>query len=198
MRGHARRGMAPAILQKEINRSGLLYFRAMQWNTTAPLPHELLQEQRTGESGKVGREEEGLSSNRPELAALRECFEAHDDNIDLLYLTDSEASLQAIHKWIGCGAKPNLSKSPDADVLKAVILKLQKRVEVGAITLLIKVKAHRGDPLNEEADIRAELGRLKEHKETIWNDSTDRTMYQWPVTSTKHEGTTLKALKTSV
>jgi hypothetical protein len=24
------------------------------------------------------------------------------------------------------------------------------------------VKAHRGDPLNEEADIRAELGRLKE------------------------------------
>ena len=45
-------------------------------------------------------------------------------------------------------------------------------------TLLIKVKTYRGDPLNEEADIRAELGRLKEHKETIWNDSTDRTVYQ--------------------
>ena len=75
------------------------------------------------------------------------------------------------------GTKRDLSKSPDVDVLKAIILKLQKRVEAGATTLLIKVKAHRGDPLNEEADIRAELGRLKEYKETIWNDSSDRTVY---------------------
>ena len=126
----------------------------------------------------MGREEEGLSSNRPELLALRECLEANDDRIDLLYLTDSEASLQAIHKWIGGGAKLNLSKSPDADVLKAIVLKLQKRVEAGATTLLITVKAHRGDPLNEKADIRAGLGRLKEYKETIWNDSSDRTVYE--------------------
>jgi ribonuclease HI len=116
-------------------------------------------------------------------------LEAHDDHVNLLYLTDSEASLQAIHKWIGCGAKLNLSKSADADVLKVIVLKLQKRVEAGAATLLIKVKSHRGDPMNEEADIRAELGRLKKHKETIWDDSTDRTVYQWPATSPKHEGT---------
>ena len=90
----------------------------------------------------MGREEEGLSSNRPELVALRECLETHDDHIDLLYLTDSEASV------------------------------------AGATTLLIKVKAHRGDPLNEETDIRAEVGRLKEYKETIWNDSSDRTVYE--------------------
>jgi ribonuclease HI len=51
-------------------------------------------------------------------------------------------------------------------------------VQAGATTLLIKVKAHRGDPLNEEADIRAEMGRLKEYKETIWNDSSDRTVYE--------------------
>ena len=55
-----------------------------------------------------------------------------------------------------------LHKSPNADVLKEIILKLQKRVEAGAATILIKVKAHRDDPLNEEADIRAEMGRLKE------------------------------------
>ena len=42
----------------------------------------------------------------------------------------------------------------------------------------MKVKDRRGDPLNEEADIRTELDRLKEYKETIWNDSTDRTVYQ--------------------
>jgi hypothetical protein len=56
---------------------------------------------------------------------LRECLGAHEDHVDLLYLIDREASLQAIHKWIGCGAKLNLSKSPDADILKDIILKLQ-------------------------------------------------------------------------
>jgi hypothetical protein len=69
-------------------------------------------------------------------------------------------------------------------------------IQAGATTLLIKVKTHRGDPLNEETDIRTEIGRLKEHKETIWNDSSGRTVYEWPVTSTKHGGVT--ALKTSV
>ena len=50
--------------------------------------------------------------------------------------------------------------------------------------------------MNEETDIRAEVGRLKEYKETIWNDSTDRTVYEWSDTSTKHGGATV--LKTSV
>jgi ribonuclease HI len=129
---------------------GFCNLRVMQWNTDTPLSQPLLQEQLIRESSKVGR----------------------------LYLTDSEASLQAIHKWIDYGAKLNLSKSPDTDILKAIILKLQKRVEAGAATLLIKVKAHRGDPLNEEADIRAELGRRKEYKETIWDDLSGRTVYQ--------------------
>ena len=93
-------------------------------------------------------------------------------------LTDSEVSLQTIHRWIVCRAKLNLSKSPDADVLKSIRLKLQRQVDAGATTLLIKVKPHWGDPLNEEADIRTELGRLNECKETIWNDSSVRTVYQ--------------------
>jgi hypothetical protein len=54
--------------------------------------------------------------------------------------------------------------SPDADVLKKTIIKLQKRVLTGAATLLVKIKDHRGDPLNEEADIRAEMGHRKEQK----------------------------------
>jgi hypothetical protein len=79
------------------------------------------------------------------------------------------------------GAKLNLSKSPDADVLKRIIIKLEKRVLAGATTLLVKVKAHRGDPINEEADIRAEMGRRKEIKEVGWNDPTNRTIYRWKV-----------------
>ena len=81
---------------------------------------------------------------------LRECLEAHDDHIDLLYLTDSEVSLQDIHKWIGGGEKLKISRSSDVDVLKVIVLKLQKMVEAGATTLLIKVKVHRRDPLNED------------------------------------------------
>lgn len=66
-----------------------------------------------------------------------------------MYLTDSEGTLQAINKWVGVGAKLNLARTSDADVLKAIILKLQKSVKAaGTATLLIKVKAHRGDPLN--------------------------------------------------
>ena len=38
-------------------------FSDMQWNTTTPLPQDLLEEQRIRKSNKVDREEEGLSSN---------------------------------------------------------------------------------------------------------------------------------------
>jgi hypothetical protein len=157
---------------------GFCNFRSMPWNTDTPLSQPLLQEQNIREYIKVAREEEGLSSNRPELVALRECLEVHVDHVDLLYLTDSEAFLQAIHKWIVCGANLNLSKSPDVDILKAIILKLQKSVETGTATLLIKVKDHREDFLNKEADIRTELGRRKVYKETIWDDLSGRTVYQ--------------------
>jgi hypothetical protein len=82
-------------------------------------------------------------------------LEDHGTDVSLVYLTDSESILQVIHRWIGCEEKLNLSKSPDADVLKKIIIKLQKRVLAGTVTLVVKVKDHRGDPLNEEADIRA-------------------------------------------
>ena len=60
-----------------------------------------------------------------------------------------------------------------------ITIKLQKRVKADVVTLLIKVKTHRGDPLNEEQDIRAEMGSLKVDKEKTWTTQTDRTIYQW-------------------
>ncbi len=129
----------------------------------------------------MGREDEGVSSIRPELVTLVEFFEDHEDDVSLLYLTDREAILQDIHRWIGCGAKLNLSKSSEEDVLKKIIIKLQERVQTEAATLLVKVKDHGGDPLNEEADIRTEMGHHKEQKEVRWNSPTNRTVYQWTV-----------------
>ena len=46
-------------------------------------------------------EEEDLSSNRPELVALNECLEEHEDHVDLLYLTNSEVSLLIKQRTIG-------------------------------------------------------------------------------------------------
>ena len=44
----------------------------------------------------------------------------------------------------------------NADILEAIIEKLRARVQAGAATFLVKVKAHRGEPLNREATERKE------------------------------------------
>jgi ribonuclease HI len=103
-----------------------------------------------------------MCRNRPELVALRECLEAHPDDENLLYLTDNETTLQTINKWIEGGAKLSLVKTADTDILRVIIVKLQQRVKAKAATLLIKVKTHRGYPLIEKVDIRAEMGRMKQ------------------------------------
>jgi ribonuclease HI len=99
--------------------AGFCNLNSLKWLTEEPLTPARMHEQRSKQSHKVGREEEGMSSNRPELVALRECLEAHPDNENLLYLTDSEDTLQAINKWIGGGAKLSLTKTADTDVLRA-------------------------------------------------------------------------------
>ena len=50
---------------------------------------------------RVGREEEGISSLRPELAAIDRTLQATSLAADLLYLCDSEAVLSRVSKWIG-------------------------------------------------------------------------------------------------
>jgi hypothetical protein len=61
-------------------------------------------------------------------------------------------------------------------------------VQAKAATLLIKVKEHRGCPLNEEADIRTEMGRRKEEQEKTWSTPTNRTIYQWSEVSKTKNG----------
>jgi len=45
---------------------------------------------------------------------------------------------------------------PDADILLEAIEELRKRTTARAATFLVTVKAHRGEPVNEEADIQAD------------------------------------------
>ena len=53
---------------------------------------------------RVGREEEGVSSLRPELAAIARTLQATPVESDLLYLYDSEAALNKMSQWIGSGS----------------------------------------------------------------------------------------------
>ena len=46
--------------------------------------------------------------------------------------------------------------APDENILAAAIEILRKRIAAGTATFLVKVKAHRGEPTNEGADILAE------------------------------------------
>ena len=90
----------------------------------------------------MGREEEGSSSNRPELAAF---FLALRDTLikePLLYLCDNQSLLKAINRWIGGGEKATLVGAPDAHILAAAIEILRKRIAAGTATVLVRVKAY--------------------------------------------------------
>jgi len=74
----------------------------------------------------------------------------------MLYLCDNQALLKVAKRCIGEGGKATLVGAPDADILLEAIEELQKRTTAGAASFLVKVKAHRGEPAQEEADIQAD------------------------------------------
>ena len=66
---------------------------------------------------RVGREEEGVSSLRPELAAIARTLQATSLEVDLLYLCDSEAALNKVSRWIGSGPRTTLPGDANADIM---------------------------------------------------------------------------------
>ena len=106
---------------------------------------------------KVGREEEGSSSNRPELATF--LLVLRDTLIEepLLFLRDNQSLLKTVNRWIGEVGKARLVGAPDVDFLAAAIETLQKRIAAGTGTFLVKVKAQREEPANERADILVDV-----------------------------------------
>ena len=61
------------------------------------------------ECARVGREEEGTSSNRPELGGIVLALQSAALNEDALLLCDNEAVLCVIKKWVGQGGKASLA-----------------------------------------------------------------------------------------
>ena len=124
---------------------------------------------------KVGRNVEGATSNPAELAAMAEVLRQADKDRDLLYLCDSEAALTKVQQWIGEGGRRTLTGYPEADILKAVVELLHARVQANSYTAFVKVRAHRGEPLNETADSLAEVGRSAERAQ--WDERTERFVF---------------------
>ena len=78
-------------------------------------------EEGAGKCARVGREEEGTSSNGPELGGIVLALQSAALSEDDLLLCDNEAVLCVIKKWVGQGGKATLATVPDADILQEIV-----------------------------------------------------------------------------
>ncbi len=131
------------------------------------------------QSHRVDREEEGVSSLRPELAAIARTLQATPVESNLLYLCDSEADLNKMWRWIGSGPRTTLAGDANAGIMISIIECVRARVLRGARTFMIKIKAHRGEPLNQKADTQAENARQLSSECQQWTTRTQRMTYEW-------------------
>ena len=83
-----------------------------------------LRREKKSQQRKVGREEEGSSSNRQELAAFVFALRCTPATNPMLYLCDNQALLNAVQKWVGEDGKATSVRAPDADMLQEPIEEL--------------------------------------------------------------------------
>ncbi len=81
---------------------------------------------------------------------------------------------------MGQGGKDSLVNTADTDILEYILTKLAAKIAAKSRTFLVKVKAHRREPLNEGADDLAEAGReLEEGENSRWQERTTRVVYPY-------------------
>jgi ribonuclease HI len=96
-------------------------------------------------------------------------------NEDLVQSSNIESDML---QWVGDGANTTWANALKANTLGRILEVLRDRIEVGAATP-IKIKAHRGEPMNMEVDTLAETGREKEKETTKWTEKTKRLIFKW-------------------
>jgi len=74
--------------------------------------------------------------------------------------------------------------NPDVDIMWDSVQLVRKQIEQGLLTVFMKIKAYRGDPLNELADRWADEGRQSEN--IRWSLSTNRPIFSWTENGTTH------------
>ena len=88
-----------------------------------------------------------------------------------------QSLLKKVNRWIDEGGKATLVGAPEADILAAAIEILRKRIAAGTATFLVKVKAHRGEPANEGADILADKAISDPKVGKEWCQRTNRAVF---------------------
>ena len=82
-------------------------------------------------------------------------------------------------RWVGKGGKATIIGVPDADILQEAIEELQKRTTAGEATFLVNVKAHRGEPADEVADIKVDKAISSNDVPMELRDRTNRAVFTW-------------------
>ena len=127
---------------------------------------------------KVGREEEGSSSNWPELVAFFLALRDTPMQEQMLYLCDNQSLLKTVNRWIGEGEKA-LVGAPDTDILAAAIEILRKGIAAETSTFLVKVKAHQGEQMNVGVDILADKAISDPKVGKEWCQWTNPAVFTW-------------------
>jgi ribonuclease HI len=96
------------------------------------------------------------SSSRAELSGLIEAAEDAPLYVALCILTDSLTSLQNLTSMCRSDFCRDIRRHPQRDLLVRLVEALNKRSNAGSSTLLVKIRAHKGEPLNEAADEAAD------------------------------------------
>jgi hypothetical protein len=119
------------------------------------------------------------SSGREEMGSYTVILRRNPDHEDLITSSDSEVLCRLVDRWVGQGGKASLTNTTDADILEYILTKVAASIAVKSRTFLVKVKAHRGEPLNEGADDLTETGRVmeKEGDNFMWKERTARVVY---------------------
>jgi hypothetical protein len=99
---------------------------------------------------RVGREEEGTSSYRAEVAALLMLLRRVQVDADAAILLDCKSEVTEIGKWLGEGPRATLAGATNEDFLRPNIEMSRRRVVKRTATFLLKVKAHRGEALTKK------------------------------------------------
>ena len=100
------------------------------------------------------------------LSALDQAVADAPADEDLTVLTDSLTSLQKLQnlqrrnwpEWLHC--------HPEQVLLECLVARLNERALKQVLTLLVKVQAHKGHPLNDRADAAASRAAMETDEET--------------------------------
>jgi hypothetical protein len=104
-----------------------------------------------------------------------------------------------VSRWIGSGPRTTLAGDANADIMTSIIECVRERVLRGARTFMVKVKAHRGEPLNERADTQAENARQLPSECRQWTTRSQRMTYEWTDTDgVKHVTAWSKAVRNAM